>query len=149
MCWWSTCRRARATRQLTLVQQVPLAGGVVVTTPQDVAILDVERGIAMFNQVNTPVLGVVENMSGYVCPKCGTRDEIFGSGGGARLERDFGVPLLARIPLVPAVRVGGDAGTPIVVEQPGASGQPALASIAEQVLEGIAAERAPAPRIIG
>jgi ATP-binding protein involved in chromosome partitioning len=104
---------------LTLVQQVPLAGGVIVTTPQDVALLDVGRGIAMFRQVSTPVLGVIENMAGYVCPSCGTEDALFGSGGGERLAAHFGVPLLARIPIAPPVREGGDQGRPIVVADPG------------------------------
>ncbi len=104
--------------QLTLVQQVRLTGGVIVTTPQDVALLDVGRGIAMFRQVNTPVLGVVENMSGYVCPKCGTEDPIFGRGGGAELAGRFGIPVLAEIPLVPAVQRAGDAGRPLVAADP-------------------------------
>src|SRR5207253_398257 len=77
---------------LTLVQQVPVAGAVVVTTPQDVALLDVGRGMAMFAQVSTPVLGVVENMSGYLCPRCGTEDPIFGRGGADALAARFGVP---------------------------------------------------------
>jgi ATP-binding protein involved in chromosome partitioning len=134
---------------LTLVQQVPLAGGVVVTTPQPVSTIDVERGMAMFRQVNTPVLGVIENMSGYLCPHCGTRDDLFGAGGAAHLEQAFGVPILGRIPLDTAVRVAGDAGTPIVVAQPEHPISRLYASIAEQVLEGIAAERTPAPRIVG
>ena len=91
---------------LTLVQQVPVTGGVIVTTPQDVALLDVGRGIAMFAQVATPVLGIVENMAGYTCPSCGTHDAIFGEGGGQRLAAAFDLPLLASIPLVPAVRDG-------------------------------------------
>ena len=103
---------------LTLMQQVPLAGGIVVTTPQDVALLDVARGMAMFAQVQTPVLGVVENMSGYLCPSCGTEDPIFGRGGADALAERFGVPLLARIPLVPAVRAAGDAGRPLVAVAP-------------------------------
>ena len=135
--------------QLTLVQQVPLSGGVVVTTPQVVSVADVERGIAMFNQVNTPVLGIVENMSEYVCPHCGTRDELFGSGGAARLEREFGVPVLGRIPIVPAIRASGDAGTPLVVEQPDHPVSQVYTAIASEVLERVAAERAPAPRIVG
>jgi ATP-binding protein involved in chromosome partitioning len=135
--------------QLTLVQQVPLSGGVVVTTPQDVSVIDVERGIAMFNQVNAPVLGIVENMSVYICPQCGTRDEVFGSGGAARLERQFGVPILGQIPIVPAIRESGDAGTPLVVAQPDHPVSLTYRSIAEQVLDRIAAERAPAPRIVG
>jgi ATP-binding protein involved in chromosome partitioning len=103
---------------LTLVQQVPLSGGVVVTTPQDVALLDVARGIAMFAQVSAPVLGVVENMSGYVCPQCGTEDAVFGRGGAEALAERFGLPLLARIPLVPALGRAGDAGTPLTVADP-------------------------------
>jgi len=135
--------------QLTVVQQVPLSGGVVVTTPQDVSVIDVERGIAMFNQVNTPVLGIVENMSAYVCPHCGTRDELFGSGGGARLEREFGVPLLGQIPIVTAIRESGDAGQPLVIAQPDHPASRIYRSIAEQVLDRMGAARAPAPRIVG
>jgi len=101
--------------QLTVVQQVPLAGGVIVTTPQDVALLDVRRGITMFEQVKAPVLGVVENMSFHVCSGCGDRAEIFGHGGGERMARQFGVPFLGEIPLVRAIRAAGDQGTPIVV----------------------------------
>jgi ATP-binding protein involved in chromosome partitioning len=103
---------------LTLVQQVPVSGGVIVTTPQDVSLLDVGRGMAMFAQVSAPVLGVVENMSGYVCPSCGTEDAVFGKGGAEALAAGFEVPLLARVPLVGAVREDGDAGKPIVLARP-------------------------------
>jgi ATP-binding protein involved in chromosome partitioning len=103
---------------LTLVQQVPVTGAIVVTTPQDVALADVGRGMAMFAQVSTPVIGVVENMSAYVCPRCGTVDEIFGTGGGGALAARFGVPLLARIPLVLAVREAGDGGAPLAAARP-------------------------------
>ena len=137
--------------QLTLTQQVPLSGGVIVTTPQEVATLDVERGVAMFNQVNTPVLGIVENMSAYLCPHCGTREEIFGSGGGQRLSSESGVPLLAQIPLVPEVRASGDAGAPLVVAQPQHPVSVMFHALATAVLDGIAAERehSAAPRIVG
>jgi ATP-binding protein involved in chromosome partitioning len=104
--------------QLTVAQQVPLAGGVIVTTPQDVALLDVRRGITMFEQVQAPVLGVVENMSYHLCNGCGARAEIFGHGGGERMARQFGVPFLGEIPLVRAIRAAGDAGTPIVAADP-------------------------------
>ncbi|MBI3770965.1 MAG: Mrp/NBP35 family ATP-binding protein [Deltaproteobacteria bacterium] len=104
--------------QLTVVQQVPLAGGVIVTTPQDVALLDVKRGITMFQQVNAPVLGVVENMSFHVCSGCGSRAEIFGHGGGETMARQFGVPFLGAIPLVRDIRAAGDRGVPIVVADP-------------------------------
>jgi ATP-binding protein involved in chromosome partitioning len=103
---------------LTLAQQVPLSGAVIVTTPQGVALADVERGIGMFRQLQVPLLGIVENMSYYVCPDCGERDEIFGSGGGDALSRRFGVALLAELPLLPDVREGGDAGRPITVTHP-------------------------------
>ncbi|MBX3028082.1 Mrp/NBP35 family ATP-binding protein [bacterium] len=134
---------------LTLAQQVPLAGAVVVTTPQPVSLIDVERGIAMFHQVNTPVLGLVENMSGYRCPRCGTEDDLFGAGGAAELAQHFGIPILGRIPIEPAVRVAGDAGTPIVVAQPEHPISQQYLAIADRVRDGIDAERAPAPRIVG
>ena len=137
--------------QLTLVQQVPVTGGVIVTTPQDVALLDVQRGIAMFQQVNTPVLGVVENMSYYLCPKCGRHDDIFGSGGGSRIAERFGVPLLGAIPLVPEIREGGDAGKPIVIDQPGSPAAAIFRELAAKVTAAVEAGRAEAtaPRIVG
>jgi ATP-binding protein involved in chromosome partitioning len=103
---------------LTLLQQVPVSGGVIVTTPQDVALLDVGRGLAMFEKVNAPVLGIVENMSGYVCEQCGHEDPVFGTGGAARLASRHSTPLLARVPLVPLAREGGDRGVPLVVGHP-------------------------------
>jgi ATP-binding protein involved in chromosome partitioning len=137
--------------QLTLVQQVALSGGLIVTTPQAVSTLDVARGIAMFHQVNAAVLGIVENMSYYLCPRCGTREEVFGSGGGERLSRACGVPLLAQIPLVLELRLSGDAGKPIVVDQPSHPVSRVFTELAGAVAESMAAEReqAPAPRIIG
>jgi ATP-binding protein involved in chromosome partitioning len=90
--------------------------------------------MAMFAQVNTPVLGVVENMSAYVCPHCGTRDPVFGEGGGAALAERVGVPLLARIPLVPAIREGGDAGLPIVLADPGHPASLAFLELADRVV---------------
>jgi ATP-binding protein involved in chromosome partitioning len=128
---------------LTLVQQVPVAGGVVVTTPQDVAILDVGRGIAMFGQVSTPVLGIVENMAGYVCPKCGTEDAVFGAGGADRLAERAGVPLLARIPLAPAIRDGGDQGRPIVLADPAHPASAAFRTLATRVADAVRS----APRV--
>ena len=130
---------------------MPLAGGVVVTTPQEVATLDVGRGIAMFRQVNTPVLGIVENMSYYQCPKCGKREDLFGSGGGERIATHFGVPLLGQIPLVPEVRSAGDAGKPIVVDQPDHPVSKLFSEIAVKVLDAVEAARegTAAPTIIG
>lgn len=137
--------------QLTLVQHVPVTGAVVVTTPQDVSLIDVERGIGMFRQVNTPVIGVVENMSELICSACGHRDPIFGSGGGEQLSERFAVPLLARIPIVEAVRSGGDAGTPIVVSHEAHPVSQIYMHLAAQVAEALESDagRAPAPRIIG
>ncbi|MBI3796005.1 MAG: Mrp/NBP35 family ATP-binding protein [Deltaproteobacteria bacterium] len=99
---------------LTLAQEVPLSGGVIVSTPQDVALLDVQRGIAMFRQVNVPILGIIENMSYYVCPHCGEREEIFGHGG---VEKT-GLEVLGEIPIVEEIRTGGDVGKPLVVQHP-------------------------------
>src|SRR5438874_10350070 len=124
--------------QLTLVQQVPVDGAVIVTTPQDVALLDVGRTMAMFAQVKTPVLGVVENMSGYVCPQCGTEDPVFGRGGADALAERFGVPLMARIPLVPEVREGGDRGHPIVVATPDHPVSMQFRGLAERVAAEVA-----------
>ena len=104
--------------QLTISQTLQVDGGVIVTTPQDVALADVRRGVRMFKQMNVPVLGVVENMSGLVCSQCGLESDIFGSGGGTRIAEELGLPFLGEIPLTPAVREQGDAGAPIVVAAP-------------------------------
>jgi ATP-binding protein involved in chromosome partitioning len=125
--------------QLTIVQQVPLSGGVIVTTPQDVALLDVKRGVTMFQQVNAPVLGVIENMSFHVCPGCGDRAELFGHGGGAAMARQFDLPLLGTLPLVRAVREAADAGTPIVAAQPGHPQSQAFLDLARRVVEEVEA----------
>lgn len=136
--------------QLTLVQQVPLTGAVVVTTPQDVSLIDVERGVAMFRQVNTPVIGVVENMSGFVCGACGQHDDVFGSGGGEALAERFEVPLLAAIPIVEDIRRGGDAGVPIVVGQADHEVSRIYTRLAAQIADVLEAGTGQsAPRIIG
>jgi ATP-binding protein involved in chromosome partitioning len=101
--------------QLTLVQTIPLTGAVIVTTPQDVALADARKGLVMFHKVNVPVLGIVENMSYYVCSHCGHREDIFDSGGGSRTAGELGVPFLGEIPIETKIRIGGDKGTPIVV----------------------------------
>ena len=118
---------------LTLAQQVPISGAVIVTTPQGVALADVQRGIGMFRQLSVPVLGIVENMSYYECPDCGEREEIFGAGGGASLAKQFGTRLLAEIPLVPEIRKGGDSGTPIAAELPDHPVSQAFARLASEV----------------
>lgn len=104
--------------QLTLAQRVPLTGAVIVTTPQDIALLDARKGLKMFEKVNVPILGVVENMSLHVCSHCGHTETIFGEGGGERLCADYGVPFLGKLPLDIRIRLGLDAGQPSVVAEP-------------------------------
>jgi ATP-binding protein involved in chromosome partitioning len=123
--------------QLSLSQIIPLSGVVMVTTPQDVALLDVRKGLAMFRKLNVPILGVVENMSYFEAPDTGTRYAIFGEGGGARVAEEFGVPLLGQVPLEMETRRGGDAGIPIVVGQPASSQAAAFRAIAAAVTERV------------
>ena len=104
--------------QISLSQQSHIAGAVIVTTPQDVSVLDVKKAIRMFQQVQVPILGVVENMAWFTPPGSRERYELFGRGGGARIEREFGIPLLGQVPIEIAVREGGDSGQPVVVAQP-------------------------------
>jgi len=129
--------------QLTLVQQVPVSGGVIVTTPQDVALQDVQRGIAMFDTVSTPVLGIVENMSYYECPGCGSREDVFGHEGGRREAAALGVALLAEIPLVPELRASMDRGEPVVVSDPSSPVAGAFGTIAAQVAAKLEAGHRP------
>lgn len=125
--------------QLTLTQKVALSGAVIVTTPQDVALIDARKGLAMFQRVNVDVLGVIENMSYYECPKCGNREEIFKHGGGKRTAELLGVPFLGEIPLDPRVAVQGDAGTPIVAAEPDSVASKAFLRLAEQVARAVGA----------
>ena len=127
--------------QLTLTQQVPLTGGIIVTTPQDVALADVRRGIAMFRQVNAPVLGLIENMSYHLCPGCGARADLFGHGGGAAMAREANIPVLGEVPLVRAIREAGDAGLPLVAAQTSHPQSRAFREIAERVLVRLAEAR--------
>ncbi|MCA0176688.1 MAG: iron-sulfur cluster carrier protein ApbC [Proteobacteria bacterium] len=124
--------------QITLAQRVPLTGAVIVTTPQDVALADARKGLAMFGKVNVPVLGVVENMAFYCCPNCGHEDALFGTGGGERLAEAAHVPLLGRLPLVRAVREQADAGTPIVAAAPDSPAAASYRALAEQVALAVA-----------
>jgi ATP-binding protein involved in chromosome partitioning len=104
--------------QLSLSQVLPLSGALMVTTPQEVSLLDVRKGLEMFRKMNVPLLGVVENMAGFACPHCQHVTPIFGEGGGERLAREFAIPLLGRIPIDPATRAGGDVGEPVVAARP-------------------------------
>jgi ATP-binding protein involved in chromosome partitioning len=133
--------------QLTLTQSLPLSGAVMVTTPQDVALADVVKGTEMFRQLDIKVLGFVENMSYYVCPHCGHEEAIFGQGG-ERLSEHLGVPLLGRIPLDPAVRLGGDNGQPIVITAPESPPGKALHQTAQAIaanLHDLSAPRSASP----
>jgi ATP-binding protein involved in chromosome partitioning len=119
--------------QLSLSQVVPLTGVVMVTTPQDVALLDVRKALGMFLKLNVPILGLVENMSYFIAPDTGNRYAIFGEGGGARVAEEFGVPLLGQIPLEMETRKGGDIGVPIVVGQPSSAQAKAFREVATAV----------------
>jgi ATP-binding protein involved in chromosome partitioning len=119
--------------QISLVQSVPLTGGVVVATPQDVALADVVKGVTMFRQMEVPVLGVVENMSYFLCPHCHERTEIFAHGGAQQMAKQFGVPFLGEIPLDVAIRVGGDSGKPVTAVQPDSPYAKAFCDIAQKV----------------
>jgi ATP-binding protein involved in chromosome partitioning len=119
--------------QLTVLQKIDVAGAVIVTTPQDVALIDARKGLAMFRKLESPVFGIVENMSVFVCPSCGHESHIFRSGGGERTARELDVPFLGGVPLDAAIAEGGDAGTPIVVAQPDGPHAAAFARIAAAV----------------
>jgi ATP-binding protein involved in chromosome partitioning len=123
--------------QLTITQKVPLTGAVIVTTPQDVALIDARKGLAMFRKVNVPVLGVIENMSYYICRHCGERTEIFGHGGGKKTADMLGVPFLGEVPIDPKVVIGGDTGKPIVVLDPQSAAAEAFRDIAEKVAQQV------------
>jgi ATP-binding protein involved in chromosome partitioning len=119
--------------QLTLAQQVALDGVVIVTTPQEVALADALRAVRMFRQVHCPMIGVVENMSYFVCPDCGERDELFGRGGGDKMSRDEAMPVLARVPIYPEIRATGDRGMPLVLAQPQHPASAAFLELARHV----------------
>ena len=119
--------------QLSITQTVPLMGAVIVSTPQDVALQDARKAIMMFRQVNVDILGIVENMSYFQCPKCGEQTHVFSHGGGAVTAETFGVPFLGEIPLAVDLREGGDMGKPVVAEHPGSPVAAAFVEIAEKV----------------
>ncbi len=132
--------------QLTLVQKIPISGAVIVTTPQEVAVADAIKGLKMFQEVKTPILGIVENMSGFVCPCCNTVTDIFGSDGGKRTAEKYGVELLGQVPIEAAVRVGGDEGTPVVVTAPDSITGKAFTHTAQRVAARLAIEAVAKPR---
>ena len=134
--------------QLTMAQQVPLKGAVIVSTPQDLALIDARRGIAMFRRVNVPVLGIVENMSTFICPHCGARSDIFGHGGARHEAERVGVPFLGEVPLAIEIREKSDAGAPVVASDPDGPHAESFRAIAARVREGLMAASRPAPKIV-
>ena len=139
--------------QLTLSQQVPVSGAVIVTTPQDIALLDAMKGLMMFRKVSIPVLGIVENMSVHVCSNCGHREPIFGEGGGVRLAERYEVPLLGALPLDVRIRVETDDGRPTVATDPDAPVAAAYLETARRMAAALAdvsgsATAAPFPNIV-
>lgn len=125
--------------QLTMVQQAPLTGAVIVSTPQDLALIDARKGLAMFRQVKVPILGIIENMSTFICPHCGEASDIFGHGGAEETAKELGYAFLGGIPLEMSVRQHADGGTPVVLHEP--EGKPAIAyrAIAKQIAAGLPA----------
>jgi ATP-binding protein involved in chromosome partitioning len=134
--------------QLTMSQRVPLAGAVIVSTPQDVALLDARRGVRMFEKVNVPVLGLIENMSFFCCPNCNHRSDIFSHGGAKREAERLGVEFLGELPLKLEIRELADAGTPIVMARPDSEEAQSYRRIARRVWEKAAAKADAAPKIV-
>ncbi|QKV17616.1 iron-sulfur cluster carrier protein ApbC [Oricola thermophila] len=134
--------------QLTMAQNVPLAGAIIVSTPQDLALIDARKGLNMFRKVEVPVLGIVENMSYFICPDCGSRHDIFGHGGAQKDAERLGVPFLGGIPLTLQIRETSDAGEPIVVSDPDSAHAQTYRDIAKTVWERAGAEQQSAPSIV-
>ena len=134
--------------QLTLSQRVPLSGAVIVTTPQDIALIDARKGLAMFEKVAVPVIGIIENMSTFVCPHCGEATDIFKRGGGEKTSEVLGCAFLGRIPLDPAIVAGGDAGEPIVVSQSEGGHAQAFRAVADAVNTEVSQRQAPKVSIV-
>jgi ATP-binding protein involved in chromosome partitioning len=134
---------------LSLSQTVPVAGAIVVTTPQTVSVADTRRAIKMYQKLNVPTLGVIENMSYFVCPGCGRESDIFGKGGGERFASEVGAPFLGAVPLYQPIRVGSDTGVPIVMSEPDSAPARAFAQVAERAAAqvSIASYRKPIPLI--
>lgn len=133
--------------QLTLAQQIPCDGAVIVTTPQTVAVMDAQKGIEMFTKVSIPCLGVIENMSTYVCPKCGNEEAIFGSGGGEKVATDYAVPFLGRLPLNGEIRAAMDAGQPVTATDSDSALAVLFKDMASQIVNGLAQQNTEGPTI--
>jgi ATP-binding protein involved in chromosome partitioning len=134
--------------QLTMAQQVPLAGAVIVSTPQDLALIDARKGIAMFNKVDVPIFGIVENMSYFLAPDTGRRYDIFGHGGAKAEAARIGVPFLGEVPLEMAIRESSDAGTPVVASDPDGPHAKAYREIADKVMNQLEGAKTSGPAIV-
>ena len=130
--------------QLSLSQLLPITGAVMVTAPQEVSVIDVEKALGMWTRVEVPVLGLIENMSGFLCPSCGHHEEIFLRGGGRRLAERTGIPFLGEVPLQAAISRAGDDGTPIVVRDPGSKVAEIFSGIASTIACALSVRNAPA-----
>lgn len=134
--------------QITITQRVPLKGAVIVSTPQDIALIDARKGVAMFQKVHVPILGIVENMALFICDNCGHEHHIFGHGGARATAEKIGAPFLGEIPLVPRIRETSDAGTPISASAPDSAEAQAFLAVAEQVKTALQTASRPAPKIV-
>jgi ATP-binding protein involved in chromosome partitioning len=134
--------------QLTIAQRVPLKGAVIVSTPQDIALIDAKKGVAMFQKTHVPIFGIVENMSMFQCPDCGSSHAIFGHGGAREMADKMNVPLLAEIPLVPRIRETSDSGAPISVSAPESPEAQAFLALAQKVRAALETASKPAPKIV-
>ncbi len=133
--------------QLTMAQRVPLKGAIIVSTPQDLALVDARKGLAMFRKTHVPILGIVENMSTFICPHCGKESQIFGHGGARATARQLEAPFLGEIPLVPSIRETSDAGMPIVAAAPASKEAQSFLALAKEVADKIAMPSRAAPKI--
>jgi len=133
--------------QLTLAQRVPLSGAVIVTTPQDIALLDARKGIEMFRKVEIPVLGIIENMSTHVCSKCGHEEAIFGTGGGLDIAEEYDTQLMAQLPLLMSIRQHADGGEPTVIADPDGDVSNTFREIAKTIVKAVAESETSGPVI--
>lgn len=140
--WWWTCPPGTGDAQLTLTQtlgaKLDHGGAVIVSTPQDIALLDARRGVTLFGRTKTPVLGIVENMSYFCCPNCNEKTDLFGHGGARKEAESLGVPFLAEIPLLRSIRASADDGKPVVVAEPDSEAAKAYRILAERIAKAVA-----------
>jgi len=134
--------------QLTIAQRVPLKGAIIVSTPQDIALIDARKGLAMFRKTEVPILGIVENMSVFVCPNCGHETHIFSHGGARATATELNAPFLGEIPLVSSIREMSDAGTPVVAQKPDSKEAQAFLALAARVAQNLGQPQRAAPRIV-